>query len=77
MWGDINYLFHHPSGQTHLVNRAARDIILILQNAELSSEDVYRAVLNLYAAEDDPDFLESMTQLLAVLDNLGLIRCVQ
>ncbi len=74
-WGDVCYVFHHPSGQTHFLNQVAGEILLLLQTSALTTGAVYRAILEQHEIDDDPAFSDAVVQVLGVLDNLGLVNC--
>jgi len=72
-WGEAHFAFDPRSSQTHFLNELAVELYSLLQDAPLSADDLYRAVLARHAIDEDDALREALDTTLVVLDRLGLI----
>jgi len=76
-WGDAFFVFHSDSGLTHFLNQAAVDILRLVEHEALSNDEIYMRMLVRYAIDDDPDLRESIANVVALLDQLGVLTSIR
>lgn len=72
-WGEAHFAFDPRSSQTHFLNELAVELYSQLQNAPLTADELYRAVLAHHDIDEDEALRAALDATLMVLDRLGLI----
>ena len=72
-WGEAHFAFDLRSSQTHFLNELAVELYAELQNAALTADELYRAVLARHDIDEDEALRDALDATVMVLDRLGLI----
>ena len=75
-WEDEWFLFHPASGNTHVLNRLAIDILDRINMKSATLAELEQALIDHYGQNDSAGFRASLVQHLRDLDDLGLITPV-
>jgi PqqD family protein of HPr-rel-A system len=78
-WADFEdayVVFHHPSGRTHLLNQATRDILELLGDRALTAEDVAAELRVDVADVPLEDYMGRVHSVLRRLEHLGFVKSV-
>lgn len=74
-WGDSSILFNAASGQTHFLNAFAFVVLDLLQQSPASAAMLCRRVAEREQIDaDDEELRDGVDELLATMDELGLIE---
>jgi len=73
-WDDEFVVYNSLSGDTHLLDSTAAQILLKLQQAPLNSTTLAESLAPLLHAEMDDEFVVQIEHILADLDTLALIE---
>ena len=72
-WDDVAIAFNRLSGQTHLLNPLAVEILLLIVEGKRSTDDLERAVSELVGEAPAEGWRDHVGTFLAELQELGLI----
>lgn len=73
-WDEESFLVYHTgSGDTHLLNRVTAEVLRQLERADADVGELAHRVAQSFEVEADDEFVQQIEQLLAHLDELGLV----
>ena len=73
-WEEEYILFNAASGQTHYLNSLGADILHLLQEKTLHSDELNQKISEKYDLQLDHETRQYITGVLASMDELGLIE---
>lgn len=71
---DEHVVFHSGSGDTHILNDVAAELLGLLDSASLTSLELADRCAEAFGIEPDASFREHVSESLAKFDELGLIE---
>ena len=75
-WEGENVVFNLNSGNTHLLNSAAVDVLRLLEKETLSAEEISERLISMVGGSSDEEIVKNVETLLMNLDHLGLVEPV-
>lgn len=73
-WGDETVIFHCLSGDVHLLNPIAAEVLNILQESPATCLALSTQIAARFSPEHNEELAEQILNLLFKLDELGLVR---
>ena len=75
-WDGENIVFNVSSGNTHLLQPTAVDVLRLLEKETLSAEEISERLISMVGVSSDEEIVKNVETLLMNLDHLGLIEPV-
>jgi PqqD family protein of HPr-rel-A system len=75
-WDDQLVVYHRGSGNTHLLNLLAGEVLDCLGQSPAGAAELAGRVAGRLDLQPDPDFLQRMEALLNELEELGIVEAV-
>lgn len=73
-WGEEYVVYHALSGNTHLIGKAAADILIALQQHTADTQSLSRSLAAMMGVRTSAEFMLEMNRILADLSKLSLIE---
>ena len=77
IWGDTAVIYYSLSGQTHLLNALAYEVLLLLQASPETISTLISKLGVIFEVEDKADLTIQIQKLTSEFENLGLIESTQ
>ncbi len=75
-WESAQFIYDPASGQTHYLNSTCGEVLSLLAEQPLSSDALYRQILANHASAEDPKFQDALSDIMLLLEQLGVVQSV-
>jgi PqqD family protein of HPr-rel-A system len=72
-WGQVCFVYHTASGQTHFLNELGARILEVIDEAPRSVDEIVDLLTSRYEIERDQALHDSVRNVVQTMDKLGLI----